>query len=216
MFRSFFASSLALACVSLLPAQAPTPAATPPLNAPTEEVAAAAVARLDAIARVVAAAKEQIGVTKAYDPAYSVIGYPGGDVPLECGVCTDVIVRAYRKAGVDFQKLVHEDMKSDFARYPTVWGLKAPDSNIDHRRVQNLMTFFKRAGKRLILSKTSAAFLPGDIVVWRLPNGLLHTGLVSDLKSGAGVPLIVHNIGAGAQQEDILFEYEMVARYRWL
>lgn len=166
-------------------------------------------------AKVVEAARKQIGVTKSYDPNYSKMPYPNGDVPLETGVCTDVIVRAFRAAGVDFQQLIHEDMKVVFPRYPQLWGLKGPDTNIDHRRVPNLMMFFRRMGKSLRSTRTPEHYPPGDIVVWKLTNGLLHIGLVSDKKSAAGTPLVIHNIGAGTQEEDILFEYDLIAHYRW-
>lgn len=166
---------------------------------------------------LVNAAKSQVGVTIRYDPAYVRLAYPGGDVPLERGVCTDVIVRAYRKVGIDLQELVHKDMRANWSAYRHVaqWGLKKPDPNIDHRRVPNLTTFFKRHGVELKASRNPADYLPGDIVTWRLSNGLLHIGMVADGKSPAGVPLIVHNIGAGAQVEDVLFEYTITGHFRY-
>ncbi len=164
--------------------------------------------------RIVTAARQQIGVTKEYDPAYASMSYPGGDVPIHTGVCSDVVVRAIRKAGVDLQKEVHEDMRTNFSAYPQKWGLKKPDKNIDHRRVPNLMRYFER--HQIVLEeklKLKETYAPGDIVAWDLGNGLLHVGLVSD-KAKAGTPLILHNIGSGAQEEDILFKYKVIGHYR--
>ena len=140
----------------------------------------------------------QVGKTVSYDPAYTSIAFPGGDVALDRGVCTDVIVRAYRGIGVDLQLLVNRDMHAAFGAYPKLWGLSRPDANIDHRRVQNLAVFFKRHGKELPVSSEARDYKPGDIVTWRLPDGRPHIGLVADRQSG-GTPLIVHNIGAGAR-----------------
>jgi uncharacterized protein YijF (DUF1287 family) len=164
--------------------------------------------------KVIEGAKRQVGVTRSYDPAYRRIGYPGGDVPMHTGVCTDVIVRAYRHAGVDLQVLVHQDMKANFARYPRNWGLRRPDSNIDHRRVPNLATFFKRKGQSLPVTSRGADYKPGDIVTWRLSSGVPHIGLVSDVRRGDR-HLVVHNIGSGAQLEDVLFAYELTGHYRY-
>ena len=163
--------------------------------------------------QLVASASSQIGVTVRYDPAYRVIPYPGGDVPMDRGVCTDVIVRAYRGIGVDLQKLVNEDMRAHFDAYPHRW-LAHPDSNIDHRRVPNLAVFFARHGKSLPVSRNAGDYLPGDVVTWRLPGGLNHIGLVSDRKVG-GRPLMIHNIGEGTQREDVLFAYEITGHYRY-
>jgi len=166
--------------------------------------------------KVASAASAQIGVTTQYDPAYSRLAYPMGDVPLERGVCSDVVIRAYRKAGVDFQKLLHQDMRSHFSAYPKKWGLKKPDSNIDHRRVPNLEVFFSRQGKAIADRLTAESFQPGDIVSWRLDNGLAHIGIVSSKKSMFGSrPLVIHNIGQGAQEEDVLFSWRIVGHYRW-
>lgn len=163
-----------------------------------------------------AAARSQIGVTTTYDPAYSRMAYPMGDVPLERGVCSDVVIRAYRKVGIDLQKLVHQDMRGHFSTYPKIWGLKKPDSNIDHRRVPNLEVFFKRQGKALNLPQVSDSYQPGDIVSWRLDNGLAHIGIISDKKSMFGSrPLVIHNIGQGTQEEDVLFSWKIVGHYRW-
>jgi len=151
--------------------------------------------------RLVDAAREQIGVTTLYDPAYVRLGYPGGDVAPERGVCTDVIVRAYRRAfGLDLQKLVHEDMAAHFAAYPKTWGLKTTDRNIDHRRVGNLAAFFSRRGVSLSASEDPADFQPGDVVTQMLPGNLPHIVIVSSNRSTdvPERPLVIHNIGAGA------------------
>ena len=164
---------------------------------------------------VVAAAQRQIGVTVGYDPAYRKIGYPGGDVPRSSGVCTDVIVRALRDARkIDLQKLVHEDMKSNFSKYPRMWGLKAPDANIDHRRVPNLQCYFERKGYALPVSRNAADYKPGDIVTVMVGEKLPHIMIVSDRKSASGVPLALHNIGSGTQEEDVLFAYPLTGHYR--
>jgi uncharacterized protein YijF (DUF1287 family) len=166
--------------------------------------------------RLAAAAMGQVGVTRIYDPAYRRLAYPGGDVPADRGVCTDVIARAYRVLGYDLQKLVYEDMGANFSAYPNLWGLTRADSNIDHRRVPNLEKFFARAGARLPASKNSEDYAPGDLVSWRLNgSGLAHIGMVAPRRTRAGTPLIIHNIGAGAQIEDILFQHRIVDRFRW-
>lgn len=166
---------------------------------------------------IVTAARRQVGVTIHYDPAYRRLAYPGGDVPADRGVCTDVIVRALRAArSVDLQRQVHEDIKAHWNAYPHQrrWGLSKPDPNIDHRRVPNLMTFFGRAGYAVPGARTAADYLPGDIVAWDLGRGILHIGIVSERKSVAGSPLVLHNIGAGAREEDILFRYTIIGHYR--
>jgi len=164
---------------------------------------------------VVAAARRQIGVTVGYDPTYRIICYPGGDVSRESGVCTDVIIRALRDARkIDLQKLVHEDMKTSFSKYPQMWGLKAPDANIDHRRVPNLQCYFKRKGYALPVSKNAADYKPGDIVTVMVGGKLPHIMIVSDKKTAAGVPLAIHNIGSGTQEEDVLFAYPLTGHYR--
>jgi uncharacterized protein len=166
---------------------------------------------------IVRAAQAQVGVTVRYDPAYRTLKYPGGDIPLERGVCTDVIVRALRTArALDLQKLLHQDLKAHWDAYPHQrrWGLDEPDPNIDHRRVPNLMTYFTRAGFRVKPGRDVASYLPGDIVAWDLGRGILHIGVVSDMKAVTGAPLVVHNIGAGAREEDILFRYTIIGQYR--
>lgn len=154
-------------------------------------------------------ARSQIGKTLAYDPAYSKLRYPMGDVPLSKGVCTDVVIRAMRQQGWDLQQLIHEDMRRNFAAYPKKWGLTAPDANIDHRRVPNIATYFKRKGYQA----DRRDFRPGDIVTWDLGRGLVHIGIVSDKKT-AGRPLIIHNIGRGTREEDILYRYTITGHYR--
>jgi uncharacterized protein YijF (DUF1287 family) len=166
--------------------------------------------------QVVDAAVEQTRYTRGYDPSYVRIDYPNGDVPIETGVCSDVIVRAFRKIGLDLQKEIHEDIKRNFSAYPKIWGLTKPDPNIDHRRVPNLMTYFKRKGKEVAITTGQEDYLPADIVAWRLNNGLLHIGMVTDiLVEGASRYKIAHNIGAGAQVEDVLFSWEVIGHYRY-
>ncbi len=170
----------------------------------------------DTVQAVVASARRQTAVTVEYDPLYVSLDYPGGDVPRERGVCTDVIVRAFRAAGVDLQQLVHEDMSKGFEAYPQTWGLSGPDPNIDHRRVPNLMRFFERAGASLPVTSEAADYVPGDVVAWKLDNGLDHVGMVVDVSAdSAGRYAIVHNIGAGAHLEDVLFEFEITGHYRF-
>jgi uncharacterized protein YijF (DUF1287 family) len=168
-------------------------------------------------ADIVSAARRQVGVTVHYDPAYRKLAYPGGDLPADRGVCTDVIVRALRAArALDLQQQVHEDMAAHWGAYSHQrrWGLSQPDANIDHRRVPNLMTWFKRAGYARPLTRAGADYLPGDIVAWDLGRGVLHIGVVSDRDSVVGVPLVIHNIGAGAREEDILFRFTIIGHYR--
>ena len=163
---------------------------------------------------VLAGAYRQVGVTVHYDGRYRSLSFPGGDLPLERGVCTDVIVRAYRNAGIDLQVLVHNDMSQHFNAYPHLWGLSRPDPNIDHRRVPNLVTFFKRHGRSLPVTARAADYRPGDIVTWRLASGVPHIGLVSD-READGRLLVVHNIGQGARVEDVLFAYTISGHYRY-
>jgi uncharacterized protein YijF (DUF1287 family) len=150
-----------------------------------------------------------------YEPAYVSLKYPGGDVPADTGVCTDEIIRAYRALGFDLQKLVHEDMKANFSAYPKNWGLKSPDRNIDHRRVPNLQTFFKRRGTSLPVTDNSADYLPGDLITCTVPPHLPHIALVVPAPNGGPRPWIVHNIGRGPQYEDRLFEFPLTGHYRW-
>jgi uncharacterized protein YijF (DUF1287 family) len=151
-----------------------------------------------------------------YDPGYYTMDYPNGDVPEDRGVCTDVIIRAYRKMGIDLQKEVHEDIKANFNAYPNIWGLTSTDKNIDHRRVPNLMTFFERNGEVKIISSNPIDYAPGAIVCWHLGGGVTHIGLVSNLKSDGGTRyLVIHNIGAGQVVEDCLFHFEIIGHYRY-
>ena len=151
-----------------------------------------------------------------YDPSYFKIKYPNGDVPADRGVCTDVIIRAYRKLGIDLQKEVHEDMLAHFSKYPLKWGMRHPDSNIDHRRVLNLMTFFTRNGTVQSITATPADYLPGDIVCWDLGGGITHIGLVVNRKSADKKRyLIVHNIGGGQVLADCLFAFKIIGHYRY-
>jgi uncharacterized protein len=168
--------------------------------------------------KIVAAARKQIGVTLRYDPAYTSLGYPNGDVPPDRGVCTDVLIRAMRDGlSADLQKLVHEDMRDHFSAYPKQWGLSKPDRNIDHRRVPNLRVFLKRRGCELPLPKAgdSSPFLPGDIVTCTVPPNLPHVMIVSDRKTGDGRPLVIHNIGGGAREENLLLGFPITGHYRW-
>ncbi len=151
-----------------------------------------------------------------YDGSYYRIPYPNGDVPANIGVCTDVVIRAYRKLGIDLQKEVHEDMEANFSVYPKIWKRTAPDKNIDHRRVPNLMTFFSRKGIVKPMTTDAKDYLPGDIVCWRLLGGQTHIGLVSKEKSVDGKRyLMVHNIGAGQVLEDCLFDFKIIGHYQY-
>ncbi|MCU0756989.1 MAG: DUF1287 domain-containing protein [Xanthomonadales bacterium] len=176
---------------------------------------ASAPAIAEPLACLARAARLQVGVTLIYDGSYQRLDYPGGDVPIVRGVCTDVVVRAYRKLGIDLQQRVHEDMRAHFGQYPRNWGLNRPDRNIDHRRVPNLATWFSRHGQSLGTRSADADFLPGDLVTWRLDNGLPHIGIVSERRADAGRPLILHNIGAGTREEDVLREYTLSGHYRY-
>ncbi len=181
---------------------------------------AAGIARVNAQelgAALSAAAIERTQHHVTYDPAYTALAYPGGDVAADRGVCADVVVRVLRAANIDLQKLVHEDMQTAFSAYPKHWGLSRPDANIDHRRAPNLETYFTRRGARLPPSTDPAAYLPGDIVAWNLRGDagwLPHIGIVTDKIAASGRPMIVHNIGAGPQLEDVLFDWQITGRYR--
>ena len=154
--------------------------------------------------------------TVIYDPGYYSLEYPNGDVPANRGVCTDVIIRAYRMFGTDLQKEVHEDMNANFNEYPDIWGLTGTDRNIDHRRVPNLMVFFSRHGEELIISDSPADYLPGDVVCWDLGGGITHIGIVvNPLSVDRKRNLIVHNIGAGQVLADCLFDFKIIGHYRY-
>ncbi|MES2824001.1 MAG: DUF1287 domain-containing protein [Pseudomonadota bacterium] len=164
---------------------------------------------------IVQSARKQVGVTLSYDRAYSKLAYPNGDIPLERGVCTDVIIRALRDAkNMDLQKLVHEDMKKSFSAYPKDWQLKSTDRNIDHRRVPNLKVYFKRNQESLAVTNKPSDYRSGDIVTSMVSGNLPHIMIVSDKLTAKGVPLVIHNIGSGAREEDSLFEYPLTGHYR--
>jgi len=164
------------------------------------------------------AAIERTHHTVRYDPKYVRIPYPGGDVPADTGVCTDEVIRSYRALGIDLQKELHEDIYTNFGSYPNQarWMLRHPDTNIDHRRVPNLMVFFSRKGTSLAASTASGDYGPGDLVTWDLGGGVPHIGIVVDLKSAeSGRYLVVHNIGEGPKLEDVLFRWKITGHYRY-
>jgi hypothetical protein len=173
--------------------------------------------------RFVAAAVERTQHVVRYDPAYVQIPYPGGDVPASTGVCTDEVIRAYRAVGVDLQKEVHEDMAKHLSAYPHKWtnashisNATVADTNIDHRRVANLMVFFTRHGQTLSLSAKASDYQPGDLVTWDLGGGITHIGIVVDSNSPqSGRYMIVHNIGQGPQMEDVLFNWKIIGHFRY-
>ncbi|SBV31274.1 conserved exported protein of unknown function [uncultured Sphingopyxis sp.] len=166
--------------------------------------------------RVVRAARRQVGVTLTYDPAYSVLRFPNGDVDRAKGVCTDVVIRAFRDAlGADLQALVNADMRANFGAYPKNWGLGRPDRNIDHRRVPNLATYWRRQGASLPVTDDPADWRPGDIFTQMVGGRMPHTGIVSDRKDTTGVPLVLHNIGGGTREEDALFDHPLTGHFRW-
>ena len=189
---------------------------TAPFAAPPPEETRPFALATDWSRRLIDAAENQVGTTVHYDPAYVRIDFPGGDVPRERGVCTDVVIRALRDAhGVDLQVLVNRDMQQAFSSYPRNWGLKRPDRNIDHRRVPNLAKYFQRKGYAVPVTDDATNYRPGDLVTWKLPGNLDHIGIVTDRPSGDGDrPLIVHNIGAGTRIDDILFAYRITGHYR--
>jgi len=165
---------------------------------------------------LVSAARQQTRSAVVYDGTYTRIGYPMGDVPLNRGVCTDVVIRAYRAIGIDLQVLIHEDMSAHFGLYPRLWGLSQADTNIDHRRVPNIQRFLERAKAKVDSGGSGVKYLPGDLVTWMLPGNLPHIGIVSDqLAADSGRPLIIHNIGAGPAEEDMLFAYPITGHYRY-
>lgn len=168
------------------------------------------------VKKILESAVDQTKKTKSYDPAYVVLPYPNGDVPVETGVCSDVVIRGFRNAGIDLQKEVHEDMRENFAVYPKKWSLKSPDSNIDHRRVPNLQTYFTRRGKSLEITRNADNYKPGDVVAWDLNgSGLTHIGIVSNIwNDDRKRLLIIHNIGSGTKIEDVLFDWKIIGHYR--
>lgn len=190
-------------------APAPTPAPSPV----AKPLAANASPQLK---QMIEGAVEQSKITTGYDPAWVKIDYPNGDVPSETGVCSDVVVRAFRKAGIDLQKDVHEDMQRAWAEYPRRWGASGTDTSIDHRRVLNLTTYFERGRKSLPLTQDRADYLPGDVVAWELSPGVEHIGIMTNLWTEPDKHyLIVHNIGAGARVEDVLLAWKIIGHYRY-
>ena len=222
-FRCFSTPTWRLALVACLLSgcgrarKEPLPAALPEPPAPVAPrvapVAREAGKELSA-SPVALAARQQVGQTLHYDPAYVGLAYPGGDLPIEKGVCTDVVVRALRTAlNLDLQQAVHEDMRAAFSAYPDNWGLRKPDPNIDHRRVPNLRRYFERQGYSLAITKRAGDYLPGDLVsctVGKRP----HIMVVSDRKTPGGLPLVIHNIGRGTREEDRLFAFPLTGHYR--
>jgi uncharacterized protein len=196
------------------------------LGAPVLALASASIAHAEApvavtsaaATKLLAAAEAQIGVTTRYDPAYEKLKFPGGDVPVERGVCTDVVVRAYRVAfSADLQELLNTDMRANFSAYPRAWGLSQPDTNIDHRRVLNLAVFFRRKGAALPLPASAMDWQPGDIITQTLPNGRPHIGIVSAKRDATSGRLqVIHNIGFGTQSNDILALFKATGRYRFM
>ncbi len=171
--------------------------------------------RQDFLRRLVSAAIERTNHAVRYDGTYVRIPYPGGDVPVDTGVCTDEIVRAYRAVGVDLQKEVHEDMIANFSKYPRKWHRTQPDSNIDHRRVPNLMVFFQRKGESLAITRRAEDYSPGDLVTYDLGGNVPHIGIVVDRRGSSGRYMIVHNIGQGPKMEDVLFNWKITGHYRY-
>jgi len=169
------------------------------------------------INKILLSAQEQTRVTKNYTQAYFTIPYPNGDLPIDTGACSDVVIRSFRAAGIDLQKEVHEDMAANFAAYPKKWGLSAPDTNIDHRRVPNLQTFFTRKGKSIAITANPDDYLPGDIVSWDLDGkGMTHIGVVLNLwNERTKRYLIIHNIGGGTKAEDKLFDWKITGHFRY-
>ena len=166
--------------------------------------------------QLILAARARTTQHELYDGSYRRIPYPLGDVPSDRGVCTDLVIRAYRAVRIDLQALVHEDMQAHFAAYPKLWNLTRPDPNIDHRRVPNLQRFFERAGAKLAVSRKPEDYAAGDLVTWALPGNLPHIGIVSDRRvDGTARPKILHNIGAGPVEDDILFVYTITGHYRY-
>lgn len=207
------------------PTALPSPARATP--APTNRPATPTLAYSSAIAtvanrpnldfgtRIALAAEKQVGVTTIYDSQYVRLAYPNGDVPLERGVCTDVVIRAFRALGIDLQMYVHQDMARNFSVYPRDWGMTAPDTNIDHRRVQNLSTYFARTGKQ-INNLADESWKPGDIAVWKIDSWMQHIGIIAaDRVEGTNRYYVVHNVGSGTHKEDALHWFTLIGHYRW-
>lgn len=215
--------SLAFICTSFA-ACGPVTAQDEPASSDNKHPRAIAAARVAVVPEtakpLVKAARDRLKSLVVYDGRYVALDYPGGDVPATMGVCTDVVIRSLRKAyELDLQKAVHEDMAANFSAYPTTWGHTRTDKNIDHRRVPNLETYFTRAGQALPITREPSDYKPGDIVSWRLDSnsgrgGLPHIGIVSDRLSRNGTPLIIHNIGGGVEESDMLFDHRITGHFR--
>lgn len=214
-FLSFSILAFAIACQTDLKTQAQQE--KPDIFSPTVAKPKLTAIENESIKKLLESAIEQTSVTKGYDPAYVVLPYPNGDVPIETGVCSDVVIRSFRNAGVDLQKEIHEDMSKSFSSYPKKWGLKKADANIDHRRVPNLQKYFERRGKSLPVTDKAADYKPGDVVAWDLDGrGLTHIGLVSNIWNETSKRyLIIHNIGGGAEAEDRVFDWKIIGHYRY-
>jgi uncharacterized protein len=210
---SVLCTALVVLLVSAGPTRAPAGPSTP--NSVGPQAASVQPAPTPEAHRLADSAVAQVGVTTSYESAYVHLDYPGGDVPHETGVCADVIVRAFRGIGIDLQLGVHEDMSAHLEEYPQPFGVAKPDSNIDHRRVNNLQTYFTRRGMQLPVSIDGADYLPGDVVTWTF-LGYPHIGIVSAEPALIGGRYkIVHNIGRGVRVEDVLFQMEITGHYRW-
>ena len=207
---TFIAGFVGLLLSKVMPASAQT-VPPPAVTAPAPEGSP----RSDFASRLSAAALERTRHVVRYEPAYVRIPYPGGDVSASTGVCTDEVIRSYRALGIDLQKEVHQDMALHFKLYPRTWKQKGPDSNIDHRRVPNLMVFLSRKGEALPVTHDAADYLPGDLVTYDLGGNLPHIALVVDSKAPSGRYPIVHNIGSGPKLEDVLFNWTITGHYRY-
>ncbi|NNE98900.1 MAG: DUF1287 domain-containing protein [Pyrinomonadaceae bacterium] len=220
--RNLFYSSALFLLVFSISCQINIPTAAQPersgiIDSATVEKPKLSEIRSTEIRAILKSATEQIKTTNSYTQKYYSIPYPNGDVPKATGACTDVVIRSFRGAGIDLQKEVHEDMRANFSKYPSKWGLRRPDTNIDHRRVPNLQRFFDRKGKSLPLSQNGENYKPGDVVSWDLNGkGLTHIGVVSNIWNKEKKRyLIIHNIGSGTELEDVLFEWKMTGHYRY-
>lgn len=202
----------------ITPSPQPPVVITPPITTPSKPpVLSPKTPSLSSpVTKLLNSVFKQSLVTRSYDPSYVVLKYPGGDVPEATGVCADVVVRAFRASGVDLQRLLHEDMQANFEAYPKKWGLKKPDSNIDHRRVYNLMRLFERQHKDVAISFDPQDYKPGDIVTWDLGQGQGHIGIVTQLRTDDGArPLIGHNVGYGTNIQDVLYAWPIIGHYRY-
>ncbi len=195
-----------------LPSAEGTTSVAGPANATGRPVLPAASPLGNQLAK---AAMAQVGVTTSYESAYMHLDYPGGDVAADTGMCADVVVRAFRAIRLDLQRAIQEDMSAHLEEYPQPFGLARPDANIDHRRVNNLQTYFARRGMRLPVSMDGSEYLPGDVVTWTVA-GYPHVGIVSTEPALCRTRYqIAHNIGGGVRVEDVLFRFEITGHYRW-